>query len=314
MGLLLHIQGCKCAGFRSEGRPVSNPAGEAVPAEAMPTFKEFLETSPPDVEVIVTKRTSGPYHGGGSGGIFFRLFKPELDLYCETCDGTRTFKCTNEYGTVLNHGAVFEELNYECKNCKDGKRFRKRFCLTIFGEGEQGAVQKIGEYPAYNPVTSRKVYDLIGENHRELFLKGRRAELRGLGIGAFAYYRRIVDDQKDMIIDRLEQVAKRLGASEDALGVFASARAQDQFTSAIKEIKDALPSALFIAGHNPLTILYDVLSDGIHDLSDEECLTYARTVRTLLIALADRISEILKDEAKVAEAIGVFLTRKQKKQ
>jgi len=116
-----------------------------------------------------------------------------------------------------------------------------------------------------------------------------------------------------MIIDRLEKVAKRLGASEETLKIFASAKAQDQFTSAIKEIKDALPSALFIAGHNPLTILYDVLSDGIHDLSDEECLAHARTVRTLLIALADRISEISKDDAKVVQAIGTFLTRKQKK-
>jgi hypothetical protein len=298
----------------SEGRPASNPAGEAVPAKAPPpTFKQFLETSPPDVEVIVTKRASGPYHGGGSGGTFFRLFKPELDLYCESCDGIRAFKCTNEFAVPLSHGPVFEELDYECKNCKDGYRFCKRFCLAIIGEGMTGAVQKIGEYPAYNPITSRKVYDLIGENHRELFLKGRRAELRGLGIGAFAYYRRIVDDQKDTIIDRLEKVAKRLGASEDALRVFASARAQDQFTSAIKEIKDALPSALFIAGQNPLTILYDALSDGIHELSDEECLMHARTVRTLLIALADRISEISKDEAKVVQAIGAFLNRKQKK-
>src|SRR5207244_4004855 len=223
-------------------------------------------------------------------------------------------KCTNDNTAILAQGIVFEELNYECKNCKDGQRFRKRFCLAIIGEREQGAVQKIGEYPAYNPITSRKVYDLIGENHRELFLKGRRAELRGLGIGAFAYYRRIVDDQKDMIIDRLEKVAKRLGASEETLKIFASAKVQDQFTSAIKEIKDALPSALFIAGHNPLTILYDVLSDGIHDLTDEECLTHARTVRTLLIALADRMSEISKDDAKVEQALGAFLNRKQKKQ
>jgi len=214
----------------------------------------------------------------------------------------------------LSQGVVFEELDYDCKNCKDDEVFSKRFCLAIVGEGNNGAVQEIGEYPAYNPVTSRKVYDLIGENHRELFLKGRRAELRGLGIGAFAYYRRIVDDQKDMIIDRLEKAAKRLGASAETLKIFASAKAQDQFTSAIREIKDALPRALFIAGHNPLTILYDVLSDGIHDLSDEECLTHARTVRTLLIALADRISEISKDDAKVEQAVGAFLIRKQSKQ
>jgi hypothetical protein len=289
------------------------PAGEAAPAKAPPTFKEFLETSPPDIEVIVTNRASGPYQNRGFDPAFFRVLAPELDLHCETCGGTRTFKCVTEYFTSLNVGGVFQELDYECKNCKDGDKFSKRFCLAIIGEGKDGPVQKIGEYPAYNPVTSRKVFDLIGENHRELFLKGRRAELRGLGIGAFAYYRRIVDDQKNIIIDRLAKVAERLGASEATLKIFASAKAQDQFSSAIREIKDALPSALFIAGQNPLTILYEVLSDGIHDLSDQECLTHARTVRTLLIALADRISEIMKDEAKVVEAIGAFLNRKQKK-
>src|SRR5262249_22818376 len=47
------------------------------------------------------------------------------------------------------------------------------------------------------------------------------------------------------------------------------------------------------------------LSDGIHDLSDE-CLAHARTVRTLLIALAERMSEITKDEAKVQDAVGAF--------
>jgi hypothetical protein len=213
----------------------------------------------------------------------------------------------------LSSGVLFDELDYECKNCKEGEKFTKRFCIAVIGEGKAGAVQKIGEYPAFSPVTSRKVYDLIGENHRELFLKGRRAELRGLGIGAFAYYRRIVDDQKDVIIAQLEKVAERLGAPAAVLKVFGSARAQDQFSSAIKEIKDALPPALFISGHNPLTILYDVLSDGIHDLSDEQCLAHARTVRTLLIVLADRISEISKDEAKVQEAIGAFLSRKRTK-
>jgi len=95
--------------------------------------------------------------------------------------------------------------------------------------------------------------------------------------------------------------------------LFAKAKTEDQFTNAIKPIKDALPRALFIGDHNPLTILHDVLSDGIHDLSDAECLTHARTVRTLLIALADRISEISKEEAKVQEAIGTFLNRKRAK-
>lgn len=267
--------------------------------------------------MVVTERASGPHQNRGYSGHgrreFFSLLMPELDLHCETCGGTRAFRVIGrQFATTLSDGVVFDELDYECKNCKEGAKFTKRFCIAVIGEGKAGAAQKIGEYPPYNPVTSRKVYDLIGENHRELFLKGRRAELRGLGIGAFAYYRRIVDDQKDVIIGQLEKVAEHLGAPAAVIKVFAAAKAQDQFSSAIKEIKDALPTALFIGGHNPLTILYDVLSDGIHDLSDEECLAHARTVRTLLIALADRISEISKDEAKVKEAIGAFLTRKRR--
>lgn len=290
------------------------PSEEVAPAKPPNAFKEFLETSPPDIQVTLIDRGVGPYDTRGYGSKeFYRLATPELDLHCEYCEGTRAFKCIGGEGAALHRGAIFDELDYECKNCKEGHKYRKRFCLAIFGDGKSGVVQKIGEYPPYSPITSRKIYDLIGENHRQLFLKGRRAELRGLGIGAFAYYRRIVDNQKDLIIERLETVAKHLGASEETLKIFLSAKAQDQFTSAIKEIKDALPPALFIDTHNPLTLLYDLLSDGIHDLSDEECLIHARTVRTLLIALAERMSEIMKEDAKVKAAIGAFLSRKQPK-
>lgn len=296
-----------------ESPSLASEALETIPEEK-PTFKEFLESCPPDVEMIVTGRRYGPFQTGGyPSRTFFRLATPELDLHCESCGGTRAFRFTGQYAASLSTGLAFDDLDYACKNCKEGQKVTKRFCLAVFGEADKGRVQKIGEYPAYSPVTSRKVYDLIGENHRELFLKGRRAELRGLGIGAFAYYRRIVEDQKDAIIDHLEQAAKRLGASANVLKIFAAAKAQDQFSNAIKEIKEALPPGLFISGHNPLTILHDILSDGIHDLSDEQCLMHARTVRTLLIALADRISEISKDEAKVKEAIGAFLNRKRSK-
>jgi hypothetical protein len=296
--------------------PEGLPAPQEVkPAKKLPTFKEFLETAPPDIQMVVTERAAGPYSDGGITMLapYYRLTTPELDLHCEYCDGTRAFQYTGPTLATLYSGVTFQELDYTCKNCKEGKKYVKRFCLAVVGDGKTGPVQKIGEFPAYNPVISRKVFDLIGEDHREMFLQGRRAELRGLGIGAFAYYRRIVDDQKDRIIDRLKGVARRVGADKEVLELFENAKVEDQFTKAVKKIKDALPQVLFIDGHNPLTILYDVLSDGIHDLTDEECLWHARTARILLVALAERMSEISRDEAKVREAIGTFLTRKQPK-
>ena len=40
---------------------------------------------------------------------------------------------------------------------------------------------------------------LVGPD-RDDFLKGRRCENQGLGVGAFIYYRRVVENQKNRIL------------------------------------------------------------------------------------------------------------------
>ena len=57
---------------------------------------------------------------------------------------------------------------------------------------------------------------LIQED-RELFLIGRRAETQGMGIGAFAYYRRVVEEQKTRIFDKIIDVAKKLGTKDEQI-------------------------------------------------------------------------------------------------
>jgi len=49
-------------------------------------------------------------------------------------------------------------------------------------------VQKIGEFPQFRPHVSNRVISLI-EPDKELFNKGLLSESKGLGIGAFTYYR-----------------------------------------------------------------------------------------------------------------------------
>lgn len=48
---------------------------------------------------------------------------------------------------------------------------------------------------------------LIGPD-KELYLQGRRSESRGFGIGAFSYYRRVVENQKSRIIEEIAKAAK----------------------------------------------------------------------------------------------------------
>ncbi len=125
-------------------------------------------------------------------------------------------------------------------------------------------MQKLGELPPFGPPTPYRVFKLIGEAYRELFLQGRRAENKGLGIGAYAYYRRIVEHQKGRIIEEIRKVAEKLGESEQMLKALSDARTEKQFAKVIDLVKDAIPKSLLIDGHNPLLLLHDALSDGIH--------------------------------------------------
>ena len=173
-----------------------------------------------------------------------------------------------------------------------------------------GAATKLGETPPFGPNTPARVITLIGRD-RELFLQGRRAENHAMGIGAFAYYRRVVENQKTRIIREIAKVAAKLGAKSDVLKEFEAAAKETQFSTAIEQIKHGIPDVLLIDGqHNPLTLLHSALSEGLHANTDAECLEIAQAIRVVLTELADRISQALKKEAELTTAVSRLLNRK----
>jgi hypothetical protein len=59
-------------------------------------------------------------------------------------------------------------------------------------------------------------------------------------------------------------------------------------------VKDALPQALFVNGHNPLTLLHSALSKGLRANNDKQCLEAAHDMRLVLTDLVERIDSALK--------------------
>ncbi len=249
---------------------------EALAAEEKSTLvslTELLESKPPNVYYRMSV-----FKKWGDGHFTFNL--PELQLYCgsEACGGTRFFQA------------------------------ERSSPFTGFVTESDALIGKLGEIPPFGPPTPSRVISLIGPD-REIFLKGRRAEIDGLGIGAFAYYRRVVENQKGRIIAEIAKVAARLGAKQETLKQFEKALTETQFSSAIDDIKDGIPQSLLIGGHNPLTLLHSALSEGLHEHTDEECLQIASSIRIVMTELADRISIALKDEAELNTAVSRLLNR-----
>lgn len=238
----------------------------------------------------------------------YRISLPALQLFCgsENCGGPRLFDGQTVYTDYAGEGTTYHFLNYYCRNCRGS---RKTFAIRSFrSSATTPLVLKFGEFPAYGPPIPSRVISLMGPD-RELFLLGRRAENQGLGLGAFAYYRRVVENQKGRLIDEIAKVARRLGASQDTLDKFEAAKAETQFSKAVDDVKDAIPESLRIQGHNPLRLLHSALSQGLHAQSDAECLELATSIRVVLTELAERISQVLKDDAELKQALTRLLNR-----
>src|SRR5260221_10902074 len=114
------------------------------------------------------------------------MSSPDLIIHCwrQECDGIRVFTLTGNRPYISNK-LENHFVSYVCRNCRQSM---KTFALVVeyFGVGTTGKVRKLGEVPQFGPPIPTRAISLIGPD-RELFLKGRIDELRGLGIGAFAY-------------------------------------------------------------------------------------------------------------------------------
>lgn len=270
-------------------------------------IKSFFESVSPYKEVEV-EDLKLIYHiiGGRTVSTNF----PEIEVECPICKGKRFFEKTNtESNYSSTDGYSLETILYTCKNCS---RSQKIFTLKYKQlEPEKGAevipgsIIKLGEYPPFGDSIPAKVITLVGKE-RDFFLKGRRCENQSLGIGAYAYYRRIVENQKDKLIDEIIKVCKKLGKQESLIEELERAKNETQFSKAVDSIKGELPSSLYIEGKNPLKLLHKAVSKGIHSMSDEECLQYAESIRLILVALTQRIDEFLKDSSEIHNAINVL--------
>lgn len=195
-------------------------------------------------------------------------------------------------------------LTYWCCNCR---KYSKMFAIAVqMKENDLCSAYKFGELPAFGPPTPSRVLRLL-QSDRELFLNGRRCENQGLGIGAFTYYRRVVENHWSRLVDEIIKVANIIRAPKEMIDTLVASHDQQQFSQAVKGIKSGIPQSLLINGHNPLVLLHAALSQGVHDLSDDECLSLATSIRVILIELADKLSQALKDEKELTDAVSRLL-------
>ena len=273
------------------------------------TLSEFLQNTPPNKlghisNLVVQRDMFKP-----ASTAYWVINAPMLELHCsdDLCNGVRSFRCPvlpSERKPVEQDIVNYLYVKYQCSNCHNTLKI---YSLAVkIDEIPRGTCYKLGEDPPYGPPVPPKLIRLI-QPDSDMFMQGRRCENQGFGIGAFAYYRRVVENQKNRILGEIVKVSEKIGVPQDKIDILRAAIEEIQFRKALNMAKDAIPERLLIEGHSPMRLLHHALSRGVHELSDEECLELASTIRLVLGELSERLSILLKDKAELTKAISTLM-------
>jgi len=171
-------------------------------------------------------------------------------------------------------------------------------------------VKKVGQHPAWAIDPPKDLKDALGQ-YEALYKKGMICESQGYGIGAFAYFRRIVENIIDQMLADIGEllVSEERAKYEAALEKVKDSKIADE---KIVVVKDMLPAVLRPGGANPLGLLHDAMSVALHALDEDECLALAEGVRKSLVMLSKHIALARQDRDEFAASIGSVKNRLDK--
>lgn len=241
--------------------------------------------------------------------------------FCHNCKDFQTFRFTKKYGSQLMLSGNLEEfqlpddgafsysfdINSTCQFCGQ----RKDFFINIFSVEKAGqlknlsatfSLRKIGQFPSIERRPASEVYAYLTQTDRDLYSKALGNLSNGYGIGAYAYFRRIIENEIKRIIADFSQL--EIENSDKVKQAWDSYNnGKYQMSNLIDAISGFLPISLKDMGGNPLKLLYQQASEGIHNFSEEECLEKSQHIDKLLQFVIKRTASLKNEIQDIQSAM-----------
>lgn len=264
-------------------------------------IKEFIETAP----LYSWREYKMPDEIITSLGI------NEIDAYCETCQQNRPFQDrrpsgAGAIGSRMSRGSVqslstgTSYFSFSCVSCSTDKH---EYFVEKKVTDSTIKMQKYGELPR-KKLDRDPLLQKFFLHDSDCYEKAVICIANGYGIAAFAYIRRIVESNIADLIDMLKEEIESTESESPLLIKLAELKKETHMSEKIKLANLVLPNYLVPSGLNPLGRLYQVLSEGVHKYSDEECLERAEDVRTCIKYLISELASRKKNRESFKGLVG----------
>ena len=228
----------------------------------------------------------------------------EIDAFCEKCKQSRPFQDLRPKGGTfmpdLDLPTRTSHLEFTCVSCR---KSRREYHVEQIVDGETIQLQKYGELPKKqlerNPVLQRFLKGDL-ENYEKAVV----CLSHEYGVAAFAYFRRIVENNIGKLLDLVQEDAQSSSANTEVNSALVELKKNSPMSKKIEIANHALPEHLNPDGLNPLGRLYQVLSEAVHNFSEEECLNKAKITSECLAYLVSELASRKKHRDQFKSMIG----------
>lgn len=214
-------------------------------------------------------------------------FNETLDTYCPDCNQHSIFSRLGNYSTMYDASAWVDCGRFVISlGCSRNRSHELFFLFQADGQ----SIQKIGQLPSIaslNLFDVKKYSKVLEKKYFKELTKSIGLASHGVGVGSFVYLRRIFE----FLIEEARGNVENVEDWDDS--AYKTARMAEK----IEMLKTELPD--FLVENKSM---YSILSKGIHELSENECLAAFPVVKLGIEVILDDKLERMRREQKLAEA------------
>lgn len=216
-------------------------------------------------------------------------FDGTFDSYCPYCNSHSIFERYWRHQKSISYAADswvdcgFFTVTIACTRNKDHK-------LHFFFHADGKTIKKIGQMPSIadlNLFDVRKYSKVLDKKYFQEFTKAIGLVSHGIGVGSFVYLRRIFES----LIEESHVIALTQDGWDEELYL------KSRMNERIQLLQSELPE--FLVENRSI---YSILSKGIHELSEEECLAAFPAMKVGIEIILEEKLEKLNKVRKLEEA------------
>ena len=238
----------------------------------------------------------------------------EIEVFCPRCEKDRVFKRPTSYWANDNRkdknafSELFpsyrfniEQYNFECTKDSNHKLF---YTIMCFVENNKKYMIKIGQFPSRTDLSRPTFlkYKKLKNNYYQDLNRATGLFDSGIGIGSFIYLRRIIEQLIEQAGNRAINEAKITSEQFEFRKIDCERQTRNTVVEKIILLRGYLPDVM---ADSPQ--IYSIVSKGVHELSEEECLGYFPILQSGIQMILDDLlaqQQRLENERTYKDEIG----------